>query len=426
MTRLTSHVSCPIQLEHIWKRYRIGAQHDSLRDAIPALLKRWLGRNGHTPEEAEFWALQDVNFTVRKGETLGIIGHNGAGKSTILKLLSRIIRQTRGTATVRGRLAALIELGGGFHPDLSGAENIYLQGTMLGLTRRQVARVYDAIVAFSELEKFLEMPVKRYSSGMVVRLGFAIAAQVRPEVMLIDEVLAVGDLAFQQKCFTQIGELRQRGTTMIFISHNLEAVQKLCDRVLWLEEGQIKEEGAPADIVRRYRTSVWSGALKADGARRPLAPSSGPLQILGVALIGRDSKPVESLEMGQPLRIDVRFHAARPIKQPEIRIGVERFDGLLCHGVSSRHSNGLPDELAGDGTVSLEYPTVNLLPNLYQVTVEMFEANNPVPLTAVRQGCYFQIDSDHLEQGTVHLEHVWRLHSDALHDGAIREHQENG
>lgn len=255
----------PIEFRHVWKRYRIGSKHDSLRDAIPALLKRWVsrnGRNGHAEQPGEFWALKDVSFDVKKGETLGIIGPNGAGKSTVLKLLSKITTSTSGSLKVRGLLAALIELGGGFHPDLTGTENIYLQGTMLGLRHRQIRRFFDSIVAFSELELFLQTPVKRYSSGMVVRLGFAIAAHVQPEVLLIDEVLAVGDLSFQQKCFKRIAELQHLGTTMIFISHNLETVQKLCDRVLFLREGQVVCEGSPSEMVARYRQDAFSNEVK--------------------------------------------------------------------------------------------------------------------------------------------------------------------
>src|SRR3990167_396831 len=243
----------PIAFDHVWKRYQLGSTHDSLRDAIPALLKRLAGRDGHEPREDEFWALQDVSFSVRKSETLGIIGPNGAGKSTILKLLSRITHQTRGSLRVRGRLSALIELGGGFHTDLTGAENIYLQGTMLGLARRRIRGLFDRIVAFSELDAFLQTPVKRYSSGMVVRLGFAIAAHVQPEILLLDEVLAVGDLAFQQKCFQRIMELKDAGTTMFFIPHTLEAVQKRCDRVLVMGGGQMLGDGEPAEMIRRYR-----------------------------------------------------------------------------------------------------------------------------------------------------------------------------
>ena len=246
----------PIVFKKVWKRYRIGSKHDTLRDAIPAFFKRLADRNGHGPVEGEFWALKDVSFEVGYGEAVGIVGPNGAGKSTILKLLSRITEQTRGIVKVRGRLAALIELGGGFHPDLTGAENIYLQGTMLGLRRADIKRQYDSIVAFSELEPFLYTPVKRYSSGMVMRLGFAVAAHIQPEVLLIDEILAVGDLSFQQKCFQRIKRLKRQGTTLIFISHNLAAVEKLCDRVLLLKKGQVAGEGDPATLIERYQEEV--------------------------------------------------------------------------------------------------------------------------------------------------------------------------
>jgi len=185
-----------ILLDHVYKKYRLGTLHDSLRDLIPSLLKRMAGKNGEAPLENEFWALNDVSFQVGKGETVGIIGPNGAGKSTILKLLSKIIRQTKGSVVTRGRLAALIELGGGFHPDLTGAENIYLQGTMMGFSRREVARMSDSIVAFSELERFLQTPVKRYSSGMAVRLGFAVAAHVRPDIPVVEIDCTINDPAF--------------------------------------------------------------------------------------------------------------------------------------------------------------------------------------------------------------------------------------
>ena len=396
----------PIAFDHVWKRYQLGSTHDSLRDAIPALLKRLAGRDGHEPREDEFWALQDVSFSVRKSETLGIIGPNGAGKSTILKLLSRITHQTRGSLRVRGRLSALIELGGGFHTDLTGAENIYLQGTMLGLARRRIRGLFDRIVAFSELDAFLQTPVKRYSSGMVVRLGFAIAAHVQPEVLLLDEVLSVGDLAFEQRCFGRISELKAQGTTMIFVSHDLDAVQKLCDRVVLLRDGRVASEGEPAEIIRRYRTEVISGAPQPsrDGAS---TSADGTLAIRQVLLRDALGRPVETARTGQPLRIEVSLCAFRPIRQPTLRIGIERLDGLLCHATSSRGLALLPDGFSGEATVSVEYPALNLLPNVYQVTVEVFEASNPIPLAALRQGRYFQVASDHHEQGTLHLEHRW-------------------
>ena len=408
MRQETGDMKPPIVFERVWKRYQIGSQHDSLRDAIPALFKRWAGRNGQETRDDEFWALKDVSFNVKKGETLGIVGPNGAGKSTILKLLSKIIKQTKGTMRLEGRLAALIERGSGFHPDLTGTENIYLQGTMLGLSHREITRLFQAIVSFSEIGPFLNTPVKRYSSGMVVRLGFAIAAQVQPEVLLLDEVLAVGDLAFQQKCFKRIAELKQAGTTTIFISHNLEAVEKLCDRVVLLQHGQVVGEGEPAAMLRRYRDEAMSGSLKSSAAA-PLAAHDGPLTITQVSLRTADGRAAETLDTGEPLSIEIEFSAARPIKRPAFRVSLERIDGLLCHATSSRHAGLVSDMLAGPGTVILDYPEMNLLPNLYQVTVEAFEDDNPIPLAAVRQHCFFQVVSDHHDRGTVHLNHLWQL-----------------
>ncbi len=399
----------PIQFEHVWKQYRMGANHDSLRDAIPAFFKRCLGRNGHAEHAGDFWAVKDVSFEVRQGETLGIIGPNGAGKSTILKLLSRITTPTKGQIAVRGRLAALIELGGGFHPDLSGAENVYLQGTMLGLSRRQISKLFNSIVAFSELEAFLQTPVKRYSSGMVVRLGFAIAAHVRPDVLLLDEVLAVGDLGFQQKCFKRIAELKDLGTTMIFISHNLEAVQKLCDRVLLLRGGQIVSEEDPVEAIRLYREAVFAKTLKETENGHNAGAGHADVQVTQVTVRNATGTPMEAVEVGQPLFVDVGLRAGRRLQQPIVRISLERIDGLVCH-VASTHDQGLLAEtLSGEVIVTLEYPAMSFLPNLYQLVVEVFEDKNPIPVATGGQGAFFQVTSEQAEQGTVRVEHRWSL-----------------
>lgn len=401
----------PLELSHVWKRYRIGAGHESLRDAIPAVFNRLIRSNGHRLQEGEFWALQDLSCVVKKGETLGIIGRNGAGKSTVLKLLSRITQQTRGTIHVRGRLVALIELGGGFHPDLTGAENIYLQGTMLGLKHGQLKKLFDSIVSFSELDAFLQTPVKRYSSGMVVRLGFAIAAHIHPEILLIDEILAVGDLTFQQKCFRRIAELKAMGTTMIFISHNLNEVQKLCDRVVMLHEGRVIAEGHPQEVVRRYREAALTHVIKQS---RTAERAIGPLCITGVSLRDREGLAVDALKTGTPLRIEVHYAALRPIHQPSFRVAIERSDGLLCHATSSHACLPLPS-LTGEGAVTVEYPAMDLLQDIYQVVVQVFEGTNPIPVASLRQHCFFQVSGDHdqQEQGAVHLDHRWELRNGA-------------
>ena len=244
-----------LRLDGVYKKFRKGELYDSLRDLIPALAARMLrGPSSGALAPREFWALQDVSFSVEPGEAFGIIGSNGAGKSTILKVLSGIMRPTRGTLHVKGRLSALIEVSAGFHPDLTGRENIYLNGTILGMTRAEIKRRFDAIVAFSELEEFLDTPVKRYSSGMFARLGFAVAAHVEPDILIVDEVLSVGDYLFQQKCFQRMNEVMSGGATVVFISHNLRAVSLLCERSLLLERGRVVTMGPSHEVIKAYLT----------------------------------------------------------------------------------------------------------------------------------------------------------------------------
>jgi lipopolysaccharide transport system ATP-binding protein len=243
-----------LRLDGVYKKFRRGELYTSLRDLVPALGKRLLGRR---PDPAvlnagSFWALQDVSFEVRRGEAFGIIGSNGAGKSTILKVITGIMRPTQGTLQVRGRLSALIEVSAGFHPDLTGRENIYLNGTILGMTRAEIRRRFDAIVAFSELEEFLDTPVKRYSSGMFARLGFSVAVHVEPEILIVDEVLSVGDYLFQQKCLDRMNEIMAGDATIIFVSHNLRAVATLCERSLLLDHGRVKQIGPSNEIIKAY------------------------------------------------------------------------------------------------------------------------------------------------------------------------------
>jgi len=244
-----------LRLEGVFKKFRKGELYDSLRDLVPALGKRLLRRPGPSALSArEFWALQDVTFEVRRGEAFGIIGSNGAGKSTILKLITSIMRPTRGTVQVNGRLSALIEVSAGFHPDLTGRENIYLNGTILGMTRAEIRQRFDAIVAFSELEDFLDTPVKRYSSGMFARLGFSVAAHVEPEILIVDEVLSVGDYLFQQKCIERMNQIMAGDATIIFVSHNLRAVAGLCARSLLLDHGRVLQIGPSNETIKTYLT----------------------------------------------------------------------------------------------------------------------------------------------------------------------------
>ncbi len=291
-----------LRMDGVWKKFRKGELFDSLRDALPALAAKIFRRSrGRVASPREFWALSDISLAVGRGEALGIIGHNGAGKSTILKLLSGVLKPTEGTVTVKGSLSALIEVGAGFHPDLTGRENIYLNGAILGLSRAEVARKFDQIVEFSGLAEFLDTPVKRYSTGMYARLGFSVAAHVDPEILIVDEVLSVGDFLFQKRCMQRMKEVVARGTAIVFVSHNLDAVANFCTRAILLDHGRIAAEGSPRDVITAYM----------DAGRT--AQSHGPAKKAFVShLVIRDQNgPCTTFQAGDDAWLDVDVTANR-------------------------------------------------------------------------------------------------------------------
>src|SRR6187549_3154548 len=244
--------SSVITFDRVWKKFERGEGHNSLRDLVPAVLSKfWRPKPADELQDQQFWAVRDVSFEVRPGEALGIIGPNGAGKSTSLKLLTRIMRPTRGSCSIVGRTGALIEVAAGFHPDLTGRENVFLQGAIMGMKRADIVRKMDAIVEFSGLNDFIDTQVKRYSSGMNARLGFSIAANLEPDALVIDEVLAVGDMAFQQKCIDRMEDFKRAGVAIVFVSHNLQAVSTLCNHALFLA-GTARAYGHPDDVIRAY------------------------------------------------------------------------------------------------------------------------------------------------------------------------------
>jgi ABC-type polysaccharide/polyol phosphate transport system ATPase subunit len=293
-----------LQFEGVSKRYRIPPDQAG---PGPAGWWRRFWRRG----TADFWAVREVSFAVPRGEALGIIGHNGAGKSTILKLLSGITTPTAGAITIRGRLAALIEVGSGFHPELTGRENIYLNGSILGMRRREISAKLDSIVDFAGVRPFIDVPVKRYSSGMYVRLGFSIAAHLDPDILLLDEVLAVGDAGFQAKCLERIRQLERAGTTIIFISHDLQAVEQLCDRVLLLHQGQIIAAGAPAEVIARYRQLN----VQAVGQAPPPEPErlTQRATITALRLLDAQGRTQTRFRTGAPLTLQLAYQAHAPV-----------------------------------------------------------------------------------------------------------------
>src|SRR5688500_582780 len=315
-----------LKFERVSKMYRITHQADASASPV-GLLSRLAGR--HRKVE-DFWAVRDVSFEVTRGEVLGIIGHNGAGKSTILKLLSNITTPTAGEITIHGHLSALIEVGSGFHPELSGRENVFLSGSILGMRRREIAEKLDSIVEFAELAEFIDTPVKRYSSGMYVRLGFAIAAHLDPDILLLDEVLAVGDARFQAKCLDRIDDLRRSGKTIVFISHDLSAVSRLCNRVLLMSHGQLIASGAPADVIAEYTKASVAPHSSSFGAAPPSQNCTGEATVTSLTIHDAHGSETSVLRTGDPFTARVGYIARAQVTNAVFVLFVNAEDGDLA------------------------------------------------------------------------------------------------
>ncbi len=315
-----------IRARNVGKRYRIGEreQYGALRDILSGWMSapwrylRSLGQStdrGNSQGRADdnlLWALRDISFDVEEGEVLGLIGRNGAGKSTLLKILSRITKPTEGTVKLRGRIGSLLEVGTGFHPELTGRENIFLNGAVLGMKRTEIIRKFDEIVAFAEVEKFIDTPVKRYSSGMYMRLAFAVAAHLEPEIMLIDEVLAVGDASFQKKCLGKMGNAAQEGRTVLFVSHNMVAVQDLCRRVIWLDGGKIVDAGDAATVIGHYLQEASSSQTELAWNDIAVAPGDAEARLLRVDVRPSGGLPSDPITIDTPCVIEFEYWNSRP------------------------------------------------------------------------------------------------------------------
>jgi lipopolysaccharide transport system ATP-binding protein len=302
-----------LRMEHVYKKFRKGEVFNSLRDLIPALTGRMFQPQDLAgDDQREFWALRDVSFEVKHGEAFGIIGQNGAGKSTILKILSRIMKPTKGSMVVNGRLSALLEVSAGFHPELTGRENIFLNGTILGMNRREIESKLGQIISFSELEEFIDTPVKRYSSGMYARLGFSVAAHVDPEVLIVDEVLSVGDHMFQQRCMERMSSILKGGTTVLFVSHNLKAVSELCSRSMLLSKGEVAAIGETDSVVRHY--------LKDAKEARP-GDESKPVYVSQVK-VSDETGERSTFESGQTVWIDIEVTARERVQKLAILLWI--------------------------------------------------------------------------------------------------------
>jgi lipopolysaccharide transport system ATP-binding protein len=366
-----------IRAEKLSKRYRLSqSQHSAtLRDEIAhtfALPRRFFSHHptGNDKTDPWLWALRDVEFAINDGEAVGVIGRNGAGKSTLLKILARITMPTAGFAHIRGRIGSLIEIGTGFHPELSGRENIFLNGAILGMKHREIQRQFDEIVAFAEVEKFLDTPVKHYSSGMYLRLAFAVAAHLNPEILLVDEVLAVGDAEFQKKCLGKMSDVTQSGRTVLFVSHNMGAVNRLCTRTLWLDQGKLVMDGPTDQVIAQYLTSKagargaveWQHGIANDGVDE--------LEIYSVRLVNSAGQVASNFDVQKSFTVEIRYRINKAL--PYCRVGVllGTYDGtLLFETYDADDEKNLGRRHPGDYIVSCQIPADLLNPGNYIISI---------------------------------------------------------
>ena len=404
-----------VEFDHVYKKFAMGEHHTTLRDFIAAGFGK-IFRPGNRPDPAElkkqeFWAVKDLTFNLKKGESMGIIGPNGSGKSTTLKLLSGILRPERGTYNVKGRLSALIEVGAGFHPDLTGRENVYLNGSILGMTRKEVQSKFADIVEFAGVGEFIDTPVKRYSSGMAVRLGFAVAAFIEPDVLLVDEVLAVGDTEFRNRCHNRMTQMLNRGVTMILVSHNLEEVRNLCGQTIMLFKGEKLVEGPTQKVVEEYHARVVE-LIKIDQAtdeqRDGVVKAETPVEITSVQFIDKTGMPTDTHLTGDPMTIRVNYNARRRVERPQIGIDIDwaAEDQLATCFDTQQDGTTLGPIAEGKGFIDCKIGPMLMVPNVYSVNVRILDGDTQTPLGGTQRN-RFILNERVVVNGFFGLPHEW-------------------
>ena len=404
-----------IRAEGLGKRYLIHsgrARDDSLRNLIVGKTKALLDGEWRSPSEREFWALRDVAFDIRHGENVGIIGLNGAGKSTLLKILSRITEPTTGRARIDGRVGALLEVGTGFHIDLTGRDNIFLYGSILGMRRDEVRRKFDAIVDFSGIGAHIDTPVKRYSSGMYVRLAFAVAAHLEPDILFLDEVLAVGDLAFQRKCIEFAKQLQARDATILFVSHNMFSIKTMCDRLIYLKKGCVEYDGAVDHGIEIYERDC---RLSTVGWRGASHPDEWPVFINHCAMFGGSGQTGTLFELGEVVTIRLTYEVRRPVHSPNFMVSFVRSDGVTCCTYSTEVDGLATGCVSSAGVIELRIPPLKLVAEMYTVHVTVRDKGFQQILCAQVATTFHVRDSLlDINFGVFHEPAKWRLEGEAV------------
>lgn len=401
-----------IEVEHVSKSFKV------FYDKGSQLKEKVLFRKRNRFEERK--VLQDISFQVAKGEAIGLVGHNGCGKSTTLKLLTKIMYPDSGTITMKGRVAALIELGAGFHPDMSGRENIYTNAAIFGLTKKEIDEKIEDIIAFSELEEFIDNPVRTYSSGMYTRLAFSVAINVDADILLIDEILAVGDAGFQAKCFNRLKAIKAKGTTIVIVSHSLGQIEEICERSIWIHEGKIREVGTPKEVhehyldyVADYRQKIGAKEAKRQEEKvendiaKQWKIGEGTAKIKRVKFYDNDGLAQTIFRTGDAIRIQIDYEVYEPEMIPVFAFGILRFDGTLCYSTNSMIDKQKLQQIHGEGSISILLPDIPLLPGGYSMDVALLREDGNV-VDYCSQAYSFEMISRVEDSGVARILHQWK------------------
>jgi ABC-type polysaccharide/polyol phosphate transport system ATPase subunit len=371
-----------VVVDHVSKKYRLYRERNNH-------IKIAVMRGGRSKVDM-FWAIEDVSFEIQQGATTGLIGENGSGKSTMLKCLAKILRPDKWSVTTTGKMSALLELGAGFHPELSGRENVFLNGAILGLKQKELVARFDDIVDFAGIGQFIDEPVKNYSSGMYVRLGFSVAINVDPDILLVDEVLAVGDEAFQRKCLERFAELKNSGKTVVIVTHSMASVVTMCDHAIWFKKGHKMADGHPREVVEAY-----TGSINLDEHRpteRGDRWGSGEARIERVELLDGDGRQVTRIGSGEPLTVRLWYATSEPVARPVFSVSLQTLQGVVISGPTTREPGEVPDKLDGEGWLDFRLDHFPLLPGTYDLTVSLTDYNMAHPYDVRRNVVRMDVD----------------------------------